>query len=221
MNNPALASFMQLKGIDQHFVDAWGNPATVSEEKIKNLISHMGVDASDEHALMDYYNQQELQHWLSVLAPVTVLQQAQSYLIEVHLPIDFVTDPLLYRITTEDGLEIDKQITATDFPLLGCKDINDIEFQLYEVEIDVPLDIGYHKLTLLEEGNDQPLAEMSLIITPESCFTPAPIKEGKKLWGASVQLYCLKSENNWGVGDFSDLKFLLQKPLKMVVILLV
>jgi len=211
MNSPALELFMQLKGIDQHFVDAWGSPATVTEDKIKKLINHMGIDADDEAALMGYYQQQELQHWLSILAPVTVLQEAESYPLEVHLPIDFVTDPLIYRITTEDGLEIDTSLTATDFPLMGNKEINDIEFQLYEVEIAVPLNIGYHRLTLLEEGNDEPLAEMSLIITPTSCFTPEVIQQGKKLWGTSIQLYCLKSDTNWGVGDFSDLKELLQK----------
>ena len=211
MNSPALASFMQLKGIDQHFVDAWGNPATVDEEKIKNLINHMGIDADDDVALMDYYQQQELQHWLSILAPVSVFQQATSYTFEVRLPIDFVTDPLIYQITTEDGLVIDIALTATDFPLLGSKEINEIEFQLYEIEMDARLDIGYHRLTLLEEGNDQPLADMSLIITPERCFTPEVIKQGKKIWGTSVQLYCLKSEKNWGIGDFSDLKILLRK----------
>ena len=211
MSSSALDSFMQLKGIDLNFIDAWGKPTTVLDENVKTLINHMGFDASDDAALTAYYEQEELQHWLSLLAPVCVLQQDREYQLEVHLPIDFVTDALIYRITTEDGLQIDKTITATDFPLLGCKDISDVEFQLYEVTIEVPLNIGYHQLTLLEKGNEEPLAEMSLIITPDACFTPAAIQEGKKLWGTSVQLYCLKSQNNWGIGDFSDLKQLLIK----------
>ncbi|WP_298941238.1 4-alpha-glucanotransferase [uncultured Psychromonas sp.] len=211
MSSSALDLFMQLKGIDLNFIDAWGKPTTVLDENVKTLINHMGFDASDDAALTDYYEQEELQHWLSLLAPVSVLQQASAYQLEVHLPIDFVTDPLIYRITTEDGLQIDKTITATDFPLLGSKDISDVEFQLYEVTIEIPLNIGYHQLTLLEKGNEEPLAEMSLIITPDSCFIPTAIQEGKKLWGTSVQLYCLKSQNNWGIGDFSDLKQLLIK----------
>lgn len=211
MTSSALDSFMQLKGIDPNFVDAWGAPATVLNENIKTIINHMGFDASDDEALTAHYQEEEARHWLSLLAPVSVFQQAPNYQLEVHLPIDFVTDPLIYRITTEDGLEIETTVTATDFPLLGNNDISDIEFQLYEITLTVPLNIGYHQLTLLEGGNEEPLAEMSLIITPNACYTPEAIQQGKKLWGTSVQLYCLKSSSNWGIGDFSDLKVLLTR----------
>jgi 4-alpha-glucanotransferase len=202
---------MQLKGIDPHFIDAFGKPTTVSDENIKILISRMGFDASDEASLASYYLEEENQHWLSLLPAVSVLQKTTTYLLEVHLPIDFVTDSLIYRITAENGEQLDLTITATDFPLIGCHLIADVEFQLYEIRLDIPFDIGYHQLALLEQGNEEPLAEMSLIITPSSCFKPHVIEEGKKLWGTSVQLYCLKSESNWGIGDFSDLKQLLTK----------
>jgi len=211
MTSPALDSFMQLKGIDPHFIDAFGKPTTVSDENIKTLISRMGFDASDETSLVSYYLEEESQHWLSLLPSVSVLQKATTYPLEVHLPIDFVTDPLIYRITAENGEQLELVITATDYPLIGCNVIGDVEFQLYEITLDIPFDIGYHKLTLLEQGNEEPLAEMSLIITPSSCFKPKAIEEGKKLWGTSVQLYCLRSDNNWGIGDFSDLKQLLKK----------
>jgi 4-alpha-glucanotransferase len=202
---------MQLKGIDPHFIDAFGKPTTVSDENIKTLISCMGVDASDETSLASYYAAEETQHWLSLLPAVSVMQKTTVYPLEVHLPIDFVTDPLIYRVTAENGEQVELTITATDYPLLGCNVIEDVEFQLYEVILNIPFDIGYHKLTLLEQGNDEPLAEMSLIITPASCFKPKEVEAGKKLWGTSVQLYCLRSDNNWGIGDFSDLKQLLKK----------
>lgn len=200
---------MQLKGIDPHFVDAWGHSAIVSDENIKTLINQMGFDASDDAALEAHYQQEEVFHWLSLLAPVSVFQQASSYLLEVRLPIDFAADSLIYRITTENGLQSDHLITAIDFPLLGCQEISDVEFHLYEIELNIALEIGYHRLTLLESGNDEPMAEMALIITPSACYTPAAILQGKKLWGTSVQLYCLKSKTNWGIGDFSDLKSLI------------
>lgn len=36
------------------------------------------------------------------------------------------------------------------------------------------------------------------------CFQP-DVFETKKCWGLSIQLYTLRSERNWGIGDFKDL----------------
>ena len=50
-----------------------------------------------------------------------------------------------------------------------------------------------------------------VIVAPKRCYEPDALLAGKKLWGACVQLYTLRSENNWGIGDFGDLRLLLKK----------
>ena len=210
MTHSSLDMFMELKGIDPNFVDAWGQPAVVSEQHVKNLINKMGYDADNEQQLMEHYQQQEKKHWLSLLPPVAVHQKSNGYSIDICLPIDFVTDALTYQVTTEDKLCVTESITAIHFPLIAVNEISDIEFHCYQIQFNADLPIGYHQLDVIEEGNDEPLASMSLIITPSACYTPQAIQEGKKIWGTSVQLYCIKSVKNWGIGDFSDLKMLLE-----------
>lgn len=210
MTRSSLDMFMELKGIDPNFVDAWGKPAIVSDLNVKNLINKMGYNADDEEQLQAEYQEQEKQHWLSLLPPVTVTTQSEAYNIDICLPIDFVTDELTYQVTTESKQVITQAITAIDFPLIAVKEFSDVEFQCYQVQLTVGLPLGYHQLEVLEKGNEEPLASMSLIITPSACFTPKAMSEGKKIWGTSVQLYCIKSEKNWGIGDFSDLKLLLK-----------
>ena len=42
------------------------------------------------------------------------------------------------------------------------------------------------------------------------CYQPEPIARGARLWGFMVQLYGIRSERNWGVGDFGDLRALVE-----------
>ena len=65
------------------------------------------------------------------------------------------------------------------------------------------LPLGYHQLTLSQEKQQW---QCRLIVAPKRCYEPDALLTGKKLWGACVQLYTLRSERNWGIGDFGDLR---------------
>ncbi|WP_017349997.1 4-alpha-glucanotransferase [Pantoea sp. A4] len=67
---------------------------------------------------------------------------------------------------------------------------------------------GYHRLTLTQGKKRW---QTQVIIAPRRCYLPAALENGGKRWGALVQLYTLRSANNWGVGDFGDLQQLLQQ----------
>lgn len=69
---------------------------------------------------------------------------------------------------------------------------------------DLPL--GYHQLQLKSKHYSR---SCRLIITPKTAFQPKELQQKQKLWGAILQLYTLRSEHNWGIGDFSDLKIFL------------
>ena len=76
------------------------------------------------------------------------------------------------------------------------------------LELGDDLILGYHQLTL--SWKKQTLS-CRIIITPERCYEPDALLNDEKLWGACIQLYTLRSENNWGVGDFGDLKQMVQQ----------
>ncbi|MDX5630101.1 MULTISPECIES: 4-alpha-glucanotransferase [unclassified Brenneria] len=70
------------------------------------------------------------------------------------------------------------------------------------------LPLGYHHLTLTQ---DQQRWNCRIIIAPHRCYEPEALLQGKRWWGVTVQLYTLRSQNNWGVGDFGDLRRLVEE----------
>lgn len=62
---------------------------------------------------------------------------------------------------------------------------------------------GYHQLTLEYEAQR---IRCCIIVAPPRCYEPAALLAGESLWGSCIQLYTLRSANNWGIGDFGDLR---------------
>ena len=76
--------------------------------------------------------------------------------------------------------------------------------QAYRVTLDAACAGLSPQLILLEEGNDEPLATMRHR-RPQVLLQTGAHRQWSQVWGPSVQLYCLRSRHNWGIGDFSDL----------------
>ncbi|HEY1727480.1 MAG TPA: 4-alpha-glucanotransferase [Candidatus Baltobacteraceae bacterium] len=70
------------------------------------------------------------------------------------------------------------------------------------IVIEGPIPLGYHRLDVAGKT-------ASIIATPQAAYLPEAF-EDRKLWGIAAQLYSLRSANNWGIGDFTDLRTLLR-----------
>src|SRR6185436_16026952 len=47
-------------------------------------------------------------------------------------------------------------------------------------------------------------------LKPGRCYQPEMLEQGGRVWGFMVQLYGVRSKRNWGVGDFGDLRTLVE-----------
>ncbi|HBV40297.1 MAG TPA: 4-alpha-glucanotransferase [Erwinia sp.] len=94
-----------------------------------------------------------------------------------------------WQLTSEKGREYQGEVNAGE-----------------AITLPSSLAYGYHDLSLRQGKKSWPCR---IIIAPKRCYEPEPLRQGKKLWGACVQLYTVKTEQNWGIGDFSDLKQML------------
>ncbi len=203
MDKQLLADLIQFNGIETAFTDAWGNASEVKQADQLKLLAALGFATEDDAVARQQLEQRQKQHWLEPLDPVSVQTQADSYQLQIRLPIDDVHTLIHLTLTTEQGEVHQFSLTAIDAELSGAVVFDDEEYQQYDYQFSLPLALGYHQL-VLQLDDDQDSFVQSLIITPERCFQPSQFQQQKQ-WGVSVQLYGVKSEQNWGIGDFADL----------------
>ncbi|MGB6066488.1 MAG: 4-alpha-glucanotransferase [Desulfomonilaceae bacterium] len=84
----------------------------------------------------------------------------------------------------------------------------DPETGLFSVTIPFPRDlaIGTHRIRVDAVFADNALTTSCVwIVCPSKAYIPPALEEGKKIVGIALALYGVRSDTNWGVGDFSDL----------------
>ncbi|HYD55555.1 MAG TPA: malto-oligosyltrehalose synthase [Burkholderiales bacterium] len=59
----------------------------------------------------------------------------------------------------------------------------------------------------LEKALGRPVSRKRLSVKKQRCYQPPALEHGR-IWGFTVQLYGLRSRRNWGIGDFGDLRTL-------------
>ncbi|MCV2884247.1 4-alpha-glucanotransferase [Aestuariibacter sp. AA17] len=204
MTSSLIDALVEQKGIESNYIDAWGEPATIKEESKKKLLRAMGYAIDNEEELISQLNQEWQSAWLRPLNPVQVNRQSDSLLTTIRLPLELVNDSYTLVVETEQGDTHTHTIVPSDAELINAEHINDMECQEYLIELPFELPLGYHTVTLNADDGEH-LGDMRLIMAPVSCYHPEKIENGEKAWGLSVQLYCVRSQHNWGVGDFTDL----------------
>ncbi len=211
MNPEIIEQLVLARGIESEYTDAWGKQALIKQESKEKILAAMGYPMDNESALIEAINSEAEASWLTVAEPVIVAKEGRKAIFSFKLPIDFANDELTLNISQNGKSVAGFSFIPVDNELLAAVEIRDVEIQQYCLEIDLDLEMGYYDFELVENGVEEPLGQGRLIVAPNSCYKQEELKQGKKMWGPSVQLYCVKSKRNWGVGDFTDLKVLIEK----------
>lgn len=187
--------------IATHYTNAWGGEEAVHDETILSLLTSLGYNTSSEEALV---KSAEKKSKPKILASVKVVKNEQTVEIELYIGKSIHATEFTWQLTTEQN-----QVISDAVPPHIIRDERDSGGALiFALPMDLPM--GYHKLSIIRKKRKVPY-EMTLIIAPKACYKQPAIEQDKKMWGPSVQLYTLRSQNNWGIGDFSDLKSLVSK----------
>ncbi len=187
----------ELLGVESEYSDARGKMQRANTETKRALLQAMGVSADDDEQVAAVLKEIEGAEWRRALQPVYVVR-ASHQPISVPVTVRDEARDLAWQLQFEDGTERTGRVEVSELALISQHEIQKISRRSLPVGGDIPC--GYHRLHVSSEAG-----KATLIVAPERCWLPASAAQGEKVWGIAAQLYLLKSKENWGIGDFSDL----------------
>ena len=192
-----------LAGLQDSYVHAQGHTESISLDKQQAILQAMGFDLSNDEVIAAQIKHIQEALLLEVLAPVTVCQQGRALQVRLQQLKQNAISDWQWQIETEEQQSIAGSFTLKTSDIVTTQAITAGEVLVAEITLDVSLPLGYHQLTLTSNGQR---FTQQLIITPARCFQLHDKAVLHKTFGPALQLYAVKSERNWGLGDFADLQ---------------
>lgn len=185
----ALARLCERTGLATRYTDALGREREVPEAGLRALLEALGWAAQDDAEAERSLARAEAAERARWLPPVVVLRQGETRVLT--LGGGRGEAPVRWRLQCETGSVGEGRIEDGELPLPPT------------------LPLGYHRLLLLDREGVE-LAHTELTVCPARCYLPPALAEGRRCWGPTVQLYALRSARQWGIGDFTDLRHLVE-----------
>lgn len=172
------------------------------------ILRAMHCRLDDAAALQQQIHESEAAHPVGLLGDVVVLRNG-ARAARVNTPAIEKNALLRWTVKFEGGGGTRSgEVRTWELPERGSHREDGKWYVLRDLPLPGDLPLGYHRLEIdLEFAGRE---SCPLIVAPDKCFEPTELAAGERLWGVAVQLYALRSENNWGIGDFSDLAELLR-----------
>ncbi len=203
----SLHHLCDLIGILPEYHDIWGNHHPTSDETRRAILGAMGIAAETEAEVETALQRHQANRWKHRLATVQVEKVDTPIRLSLHLPERLATGNFQLRLMLESGAAQKHSFTPDHLQRIDSTLLDGEPWHAYRLELPPIAEPGYHSLELSAHGET---VGMSLIIYPGRGFQPEQLKQGKRIWGLSVQLYGMRSARNWGVGDFTDLLHLVE-----------
>lgn len=180
----ALRHAAERNGVQQDFWDIFGHRHFTAPETNRAILTALGFDCASMESLNRSLAEREAAEASRPLPPVLVVGENAT----LQIPGKSQTGSVELEITLESG------------------ERRRVLFENGVAQHNPRLPLGYHEARLVagpEIASDE--FAMRLIVTPDHAWPPAPGKHA----GLGVTLYGLRSPRNWGVGDFRDLRDLI------------
>jgi 4-alpha-glucanotransferase len=195
--DPTLHDLAEAFGVATEYWDWQGRHISVDRATVVAVLAALDVDASTPEAAAAALANHHRYPWTQMLPSCMTIRQHRTASVWVHVSHGSPVRIWIELETGETRHEL-RQLENWTPP----REIDDgwVGEASFEVPADLPL--GYHTLQAVS-GERQ--SAMPLIITPEWLGMPERMGQ-RPAWGLATQLYSVRSQQSWGMGDLTDLE---------------
>ena len=194
-----LLALAERYGVVPDFWDFHGGHRYVAAATLVAVLRALGVDASSPERVDVALENVENEVWRRMLPPVVVLRSGAAGRVAVH-----VDD----GAPVEAWIELDRESGGGHRPLaqldvyVAPRTVDGRLVGRATVELPDDLPLGWH--TMVAESG-QTAARCAVVVTPDRLQLGRGLDE-RRAWGFMAQLYSVRSEQSWGIGDLADLR---------------
>lgn len=193
---PSLVELAGRFGISTWYEDWAGRQAQTSESTLIAVLAALGIEAGTEQDRNEALANQLRGYWSRQLPATIVARTGAPTRFWVHVTHG---DPAEVLLRLEDGTVHGGVQQVDNFTPPFNLDGRWVGEASFVLPTDLPL--GYHRLHLRSRGIETSAA---LIVTPDWLGLPEQLG-ARRAWGLAAQLYSVRSEQSWGIGDLTDL----------------
>lgn len=207
-------------GIEQEFTDNWGTIQHTSLETNQNILKALGVDVDTKACANEAWRVREENQWSQLTEPA-IVASLESLPNEILFQIPRTRQEtsqgssmqqleVVLEVTDEGGCVQSFHFVHKDLALCGSKAVGETVYEQWGLPFPKLQALGYYKLHLsVRAGHERCSQMISVAVCPERAYIPPALQGDGRAAGIGISLYGVRSEKNWGIGDFGDLKDIL------------
>lgn len=186
--------------ISYEYHDIFGKAHQADVDTRARILQALGWDVSSAEAIDSQRLRWFRDEYTSVTPCAVVIPQSRK-----AVPLTFAPHwggSVCFDVVLEGGGQLSGSVEIERLPVLREVAADGESWRTYELGLPAETPLGYHRLRVTRDGQD--LSSTQLVVCPERAHVP-----DRKMAGFNVPLYGLRSRRNWGCGDFTDLRPLL------------
>ena len=195
-DSSALRDLAHDLGVSTRYWGWDGAEKDVADTTLHAILAALGTPVAADEDIAAARARRERAPWERTLPPVTVMREDRSASVPVH--VDHGT-PVTVHVLLEEGGRVDLVQGEDNTPPF---DLDGVLRGRARFELPEGLPLGWHRL-VAETGAGP--AEADLVVTPAR-LTVHEQYAARRAFGVQAQLYSVRSERSWGIGDLADMR---------------